>query len=136
MFKGLGNIASMIRQAQQMGGRMQEMTDSLKSQRAEGAAGGGMVKAQVNGVGDLLRVEIDPTLVQRGEVEMLEELIPAAVNQALAKARQLHAEAMQSMASGMELPGLGEALARFTGGDSLSGSEREAIDDEDDNTER
>lgn len=74
-----------------------------------------MVEVEVNGIGDVLRVKIDPALMEEGDREMIEDLIPAAVNQAQAKAKQLHQEAMQSMANGLNLPGLNEALAQFTG---------------------
>ena len=70
MFKGIANIASLLRQAQQMGGKVQAINEQLKSQRARGSAGGGMVEAEVNGLGEVLRIQIDPTLVERGEREM------------------------------------------------------------------
>ena len=123
MFKGISNIASLVRQAQQMGGKMKEATEQLKAKRATGTAGGGMVEVEVNGLGELLRVRIDPQLVARGEREMIEDLLPPAVNQAIGKARQLHVEAMQSMAQGIDVAGLGDALAQLTGTDN-SGGER------------
>ena len=113
MFKGIANIASLMRQAQQMGGKMQEIQDQLKNQRATGSAGGGMVEVEVNGLGDVIRVRIEPTLTDR---EMIEDLMPAAVNQATAKAKQLHMEMMQSMTEDMDLPGLNDALSQITGG--------------------
>jgi hypothetical protein len=61
---------------------------------------------------------VDPTLFTSGDREMLEELLPAAINQAQAKAKQLHRAAMQSMTEGLNLPGLDEALAQLSGGDS------------------
>lgn len=119
MFKQLGqlgNLASLVKQAQQMTTRMQEVNEQLRARRVEGIAGGGMVKAEVNGLGEVLRVQIEPTLVQRGEREMIEDLLPAAINDAQGKAKQLHAEAMQSLTEGMNVPGLGDALANMTGG--------------------
>jgi nucleoid-associated protein EbfC len=118
VFKGLGNLAnlgSMLKQAQQMGSRMQSLAEELKSKRAEGSAGGGMVTVEVNGLGDVLRCQIDPSLITSGDRELLEDLIPAAVNQAIAKSKQLHAEAMKSMTEGMDVPGLGDMLAKLTG---------------------
>ena len=117
MLKGLSNLASMMKQAQQMGSKMQEVQEQLKNQRTTGAAGGGMVEVEVNGNGEMLRLSIDPALIERGEREMLEDLIPAAANQANAKAKQLHAEAMQSVTQGMNLPGLDEAMSQITGGE-------------------
>ena len=116
MFKGIGNIASLVRQAQQMGGKMKLVQEQLKSQRAKGTAGGGMVEVEVNGLGEMLRLHIDPALMQNQDREMIEDLVPAAVNQAQAKAKQLHVEAMQSMTEGLDLPGLDEALSQFTAG--------------------
>lgn len=117
MFKSLGNIASLLSKAREMGGRVQAITDELRGRRARGAAGGGMIEAEVNGLGELLSISIDPMLIERGEREMIEDLIPAAVNQAQTKAKQMHAEAMQSMAADLDVPGLNESLARFTGGE-------------------
>jgi DNA-binding YbaB/EbfC family protein len=113
MFKGIGNIASLIRQAQQLSGKMQDVNDSLKKQRATASTGAGMVEVEVNGLGEVLRVTIDPDLVQRGEREMIEDLIPPAVNQAVVKARQMHMEAMQSVTSDLDMPGLDDTLKQL-----------------------
>lgn len=118
MFKGIANMASMLRQAQQMGGKIKEATEQLKTKRAVGSAGGGMVEVEVNGLGDILRIKIDPKLVAAGEREMIEDLLPSAINQAIAKSRELHVELMQSMTQGIDLSGLGDALSRFTSPDS------------------
>lgn len=115
MFKGLANIGSMLRQAQQLGGKMQEVQEKLKEMRATGSAGAGMVTVEVNGLGDVLKVSIEPQLVEKGDREMIEDLIPAAVNQASAKAKQLHVQAMQSLTNGLDVPGLNEAISQMTG---------------------
>ncbi len=117
MFKGLGNLAnlaSVIKQAQQMGGKMQQVADVLKTRRAEGTAGGGLVSVEVNGLGELLRCTIDPSL--SNDREMIEDLIPAAVNQAQAKAKQLYADEMKSLADGVDMPALNDVLAQLSGG--------------------
>ncbi len=114
MLKGLGNIASLMRQAQQLSGKMQDVNDTLKNQRTTASTGAGMVEVEVNGLGEVLRVKIDPTLVERGEREMIEDLLPAAVNQAIAKARQMHVDAMKSVTSDLDLPGLEDALEHLT----------------------
>jgi nucleoid-associated protein EbfC len=113
MFKGLGNMVSVMRQAREFGAQMQSVTERLKSQRATASTGAGMIEVEVNGLGEVLRVKIDPGLVARGEREMIEDLIPAAVNQAVTKARQLHMDAFKSAAAGMDLPGLNEALGQM-----------------------
>ncbi len=116
MFKGLGNLGSMLKQAQEMGTKMQGLSEELKGRRATGSSGGGMVEVEANGLGEILSVRIDPVLFQQNDAEMIEDLIPAAVNQAVAKTKQMHSEAMQSMTSDINLPGLNKALADMAGG--------------------
>ncbi len=120
MFKGLGNLAnigSLLKQAQEMGGRMQAIQNELRTKRATGSAGGGLVEVEMNGLGDALSVRIDPSLVEKGEREMIEDLLPAAIRAAQEKARALNAEAMQSLAGGINVSGLQEALSQLAGGD-------------------
>ena len=74
-----------------------------------------MVEVEVNGLGEVLRVAIEPSLVANNEREMIEDLLPAAVNAAIAKSKEFHAEAMKAMTEGIELPGLDEALAQMGG---------------------
>ena len=115
MFKGLGNFMSVMRQARQLGAQMQAVSEKLKAQRATASTGAGMVEVEVNGLGEVLRVKIDPALVARGDREMIEDLLPAAVNQAVSKARELHLEAFKSVTSDLDVPGLDEALAQMGG---------------------
>jgi nucleoid-associated protein EbfC len=118
VFKGLGNLANigaMLKQAQEMGSRMQAVQDELRGKRATGLAGGGLVAVEVNGLAEVLSVRIDPSLVEKGEREMIEDLLPAAFRAAQEKARALHAEAMQAVTGGMNVPGLQEALSQITG---------------------
>jgi len=120
VFKGLGQIAnlgSMLKQAQQLGGRMKQLNEQLKQKRAVGSAGGGMIEVEVNGLGEVLAVRIDPQLIEQGDREMIEDLLPSAFNQAHLKSKELHAEAMKALTEGMNLPGLDEAMAKMTGGD-------------------
>ena len=118
MLKGLGdlaNLGSIMKQAQQMGGKLQEVNAQLKTQRTTGAAGGGLVEVETNGLGEVLAVRIDPSLIEKADVEMIEDLLPAAFNAAQAKAKQMHTEAMQTITAGIDLPGLSEAMEKFTG---------------------
>ena len=69
----------------------------------------------MNGVGQMLRLKIEPKLIEDNEHEMLEDLIPAAVNDAVAKAKQRHVEEMRSLTDGINIPGLDMALEKFTG---------------------
>jgi nucleoid-associated protein EbfC len=119
VFKGLGNLAnlgSLMKQAQEMGTRMQSVQDDLRTKRATGAAGGGLIEVDVNGLAEVLAVRIDPSLMERGDREMIEDLLPAAFNTAQQKARQLHAEAMRAVTGGMSLPGLEDAFSQLASG--------------------
>lgn len=113
MFKGIGNLGAILQQAQEMGQRMQEMESELKAKRFTGGAGGGMVEVEINGAGDVLRLKIDPQLVERQEREMIEDLVPAAVNQAMQKMRDARAEAAQGMIPGGDMAGVQEMLSRI-----------------------
>jgi DNA-binding YbaB/EbfC family protein len=119
MFKSLGNLANIgafMKQAQEMSGRMQAIQEQLKTKRVTGSSGGGMVEVDVNGLGDALAVRIDASLVEKNEREMIEDLLPAAINAAQAKAKQMHAEAMQELAGGIPIAGLSDALQQLGGG--------------------
>src|SRR6476619_8624178 len=119
VFKGLGNLANigaLVKQAQEMGGKMQAIQEELKTKKATGAAGGGLVEVDVNGLSDVLAVRIDPSLVEKNEREMIEDLLPAAFNAAQAKAKQMHAEAMQSIAGELPIAGLSDAIMQLGGG--------------------
>jgi DNA-binding YbaB/EbfC family protein len=121
VFEGLGklaNLGSMLKQAQQMGGRLKQIADELKSKRVEGTAGGGLVTVEVNGAGEVLSCRIDPSLIAGGDRELIEDLVPAAMNQALAKSRELHAEAMKSLTAGLDMPGMNDMLSQLSGGNS------------------
>ena len=116
MFKNLGNIASLLNQARNIGGQMGEISEQLKSKTVVGEAGGGMVKVHANGLEQILSIEVDPILQDKGDVEMLVDLLPAAINDAIRKAKALHVEAMQQVAGGLELPaGLGDSLHQMMG---------------------
>ena len=118
MFKGLGNLANigaLMKQAQEMGGKMRAIQDELKTKKATGAAGGGMVEVDVNGLGEAMAVRIDPSLVAKGDREMIEDLLPAAFNAAQAKAKQMHAEALQGLAGGLPLGNFADMLSQLPG---------------------
>ena len=121
MFKGLGNLTNMLKTAQEMGGRMQAINEELKTKRLTGNAGGGMVTAEVNGLGEVLKLTIEPSLMEKGELGMIEDLVPAAVNQAISKAKQEHANLMKGLTEGIDIPGLGDAISNFTGTSSDPG---------------
>lgn len=123
MFKGISNLGTLLKQAQQIGGQMQHMTEHLKQCRATGVAGGGMVEIEVNGLMEVLGCRIDEALVAQSDRELLEDLVAAAVNDAIQKGKQLHAESVQDLTGGIELPGLQEALAKMTGTETPDGQD-------------
>jgi DNA-binding YbaB/EbfC family protein len=116
VFKGLAGLGSLLKQAQELSTRMKGLNDELRTRRASGTAGGGMVEIEINGVLEVLRCRIDPSLFSQGDRELLEDLVTTAVNQAIAKAKELHAEALQSATGGMDMPGLDEAMKKLLGG--------------------
>jgi nucleoid-associated protein EbfC len=117
VFKGLSNLGTLIKQAQQIGGQMNQLTEELKKRRTSGAAGGGMVEIEINGVMEALRCHIDPSLIGQNDHELLEDLVVAAVNQAVLKSKQMHADAIRELTGGISLPGLEGALQKLTGGE-------------------
>jgi nucleoid-associated protein EbfC len=118
MFKGLSNLAALLKQAQHISGNMDKITEAMKNRRVTGSSGGGMVEVEVNGLMEVLRCGIDPQLITQGDRELLEDLITAAVNQAIAKGKQMHAETMKELTGGIPLPSsLQDALEKFTGSD-------------------
>ncbi len=113
MFKELGSIASLMKNMGNIQGKMGEMSEELKSKQVVGIAGGGMVEVTANGLGQILSVKIDPTLVEKNELEMIQDLLPAAINDAIVKGKQLHVESMQDITGA--IPGLDKAMAQMTG---------------------
>jgi DNA-binding YbaB/EbfC family protein len=95
------NMAELFKQAQKMQDEMNRIQESLEQMTAEGAAGGGVVKATANGKQKLVSIQIDPEVIQSDDKEMLEDLVVAAVNQALDKAQEMSQQEMQKVAGGM-----------------------------------
>lgn len=123
MFERLSSLGALIKQAQQIGGQMQELTEKLKERRTVGSAGGGMVEIEINGLMEVLRCHIEDQLISQGDRELIEDLVAAALNQAVAKAKQLHADAMKELTGNLEIPGVQEALAKLTGSLPPEGSD-------------
>ena len=103
MAKGLGNI---MKQAQMMQKKMGQMQQDMEAQQVEATAGGGMVTAVVNGRQKLLSLTIDPQVVDPDDVEMLQDLVAAAVNEAILKSQELMQAEMSKLTGGMNIPGL------------------------------
>jgi DNA-binding YbaB/EbfC family protein len=111
MFKELGQFASLMKQAQGMQGKMAASKERLANLKCDGEAGGGMVSVTVAGTMRVVSCRIDPALLKSGDKEMLEDLVVAATNQALEKLVEQQAQEMSSITGGMNIPGLGDALA-------------------------
>ncbi|MEZ4484286.1 MAG: YbaB/EbfC family nucleoid-associated protein [Syntrophotaleaceae bacterium] len=103
MAKGLGNI---MKQAQQMQQKMARMQEELLSREVEASAGGGMVTARVNGAQQVVNLQIEPSVVDPEDVEMLQDLVMAAVNEAVKKSQAMAQEEMSKITGGMNIPGL------------------------------
>lgn len=101
---------NLMRQMQRMQQDMSDAQAALAEQTVEGSAGGGMVKATASGSGDLRAVSISPDVVDPDDVEMLEDLVLAAVSEALRAAQELQAESMGSVTGGVDLGALGGLL--------------------------
>jgi nucleoid-associated protein EbfC len=99
------NIQNLLKQAQKIQSQVTQMQAELGQRRIEASAGG-MVTAVVNGRQELIAVRIDPQVVDPTDVEMLEDLIVAAVSEALSRASEIAAEEMKKVTGGLALPGL------------------------------
>jgi DNA-binding YbaB/EbfC family protein len=100
------NLGDILKQAQRMKAEMDRIQAEVATRTVEGSAGGGMVTAVANGKGELLSVRIDPEAVKGEDVEMLQDLVAAAVNDALRRARELLTQEVSRLAGGLNLPGL------------------------------
>jgi len=115
VFNNLGNLADLMRNAGKLRESMEKATEALGQVQVEGTAGGGVVVARVNGKLEVLSVRIDPKLLADGDAELLEDLVTAAVNQGLSKAREAAAKSLSTMAGGLPIPGLSGFLGRGEG---------------------
>lgn len=100
------NLGKLMKQAQQMQTRMAEMQAQLAEKRIEASAGGGMVTVVMSGAHEVVSVAIDPEVVDREDVEMLEDLVAAAVNEARRQVDEMVREEMGQLTGGMPIPGL------------------------------
>ena len=98
------NMQKMMKQVQEMQAKMSKLQEEMKDKTVEATAGGEAVKVEVNGQKELVDIEIDPETVDPDDVEMLEDLVLAAVNEALKKADEMVSEEMKKITGGMNLP--------------------------------
>jgi DNA-binding YbaB/EbfC family protein len=103
MTKGMGNL---LKQAQQMHAKISQIQEEMAGKTVEASSGGGMVTVVVNGKQEVISVRIDPEVVNREDIEMLQDLIAAAVNEAIRKSQEMMAEEMKKVTGGLSIPGL------------------------------
>jgi len=96
----------MMKQAQKMQAKIMKIQEEMAERSVESSAGGGMVTVTANGKQEILSIRIEPEVVDPEDVEMLQDLVAAAVNEALKKAQEMVAEEMAKVTGGMQLPGL------------------------------
>jgi DNA-binding YbaB/EbfC family protein len=101
-----GNMNKLMKQVQKMQQDMTKLQEELNEKTVEASAGGGVVKAVANGKKQLVSIEINPEVVDPDDVEMLQDLVMAAVNEALQKAEDMMTEEMGKLTGGLNLPGL------------------------------
>lgn len=102
----MANMNELLRQAQVMQNKLAKLQQEMAEKTYEAASGGGMVKAVVSGKQELKKLEIDPQALSAGDAEMLEDLIVAAVNEAIRVSRENMEREMNALTGGIKLPGL------------------------------
>ncbi|WP_319584939.1 YbaB/EbfC family nucleoid-associated protein [uncultured Pseudodesulfovibrio sp.] len=96
----------MLRQAQIMQRKMTEAQDALKTKEVEASSGGGMVTVKVTGAQEVTEVRIEPSVMEAGDVEMLQDLVMTAANEAIKKSKDMMEEAMKGVTGGLSIPGM------------------------------
>lgn len=105
-FPGMGNMGNMMKQVQKMQKQMTDLQNELNEREVEASAGGGAITVKVNGKKEILAITIDKDVVDPDDVEMLQDLIIAATNEALRSAEEMVTREMQKITGGMNIPGL------------------------------
>lgn len=100
------NMNDILRQAQLMQNKLAKLQQDMANNKYDASSGGGMVKAEVSGKQELLKLEIDPQLLTGNDVEMLQDLVIAAVNEALRIARETMEREMSALSGGIKIPGM------------------------------
>ncbi len=103
MVKGFGNI---LKQAQEMHAKIARLQEEMAGRTVEASSGGGMVNIVMNGKQEVVNIRIDPEVANREDVEMLQDLIVAAVNEAIRKSQEMMTEEMKKVTGGLNIPGL------------------------------
>lgn len=106
MAKGLGGMGNLFKQAQEIQARLAQVQEDLGRKTVDASSGGGMVQVTVNGHLALSAIKVDPSVINPQDKEMLEDLVLAAVNEGLRRAREMVAEEMGKVTGGLKIPGL------------------------------
>jgi DNA-binding YbaB/EbfC family protein len=106
MAQGIGGMGNLFKQAQEMQARISKIQEELAQKTVEGSSGGGMVQITVNGQLAVTAIKIDSTVINSEEKEMLEDLVLAAVNDGMRKAREMISNEMSKVTGGFKIPGL------------------------------
>ncbi|MEG3072386.1 MAG: YbaB/EbfC family nucleoid-associated protein [Peptococcaceae bacterium] len=101
-----GNMNKMMKQVQKMQQEMVKLQEELGERRVESTAGGGVVKVVANGKNEVISIEIKPEVVDPEDVEMLQDLVTAAVNEALRQAQDMVSQEMGKLTGGLKIPGM------------------------------
>jgi DNA-binding YbaB/EbfC family protein len=104
--KGMPNMGNLLKKAQELQEKMAKLQEELSEKTVETSAGGGMVTVIATGKQEIASIKIDPEVVNQEDVEMLEDLVLAAVNDALFQAKQMVSEEMTKLTGGVTIPGL------------------------------
>ena len=106
MAQSFGGMGDLLKQAQEMQWRIAKIQEELGQKTVEGSAGGGMVQVTINGQFNLTAVKIEPSVINPAEKEILEDLIAAAVNDGMRKARDMVSTEMSKITGGFKIPGI------------------------------
>jgi hypothetical protein len=106
MSKGLNPLGNIMKQAQELQERLAQIQEQAATQTVEASAGGGMVTAVVSGRLEVVSLRIDPEVLKSSDIEMLQDLVMAAINQGIRNAQAMVAEEMKKVTGGLKIPGL------------------------------
>ncbi len=105
MSRGLG-LGDIVKQAQELQERLSKVQEEAATRTVDASAGGGMVKLTVNGRLEVVRLQIEPQVLTGGDVEMIQDLVAAAVNEGIRAAQRMMADEMSKLTGGLKIPGL------------------------------
>jgi DNA-binding YbaB/EbfC family protein len=106
MMKGIPDMGNLMKQAQQLQVKMAKLQEELAEKKVEASSGGGMVTVVVNGRQEIVSMNIDPEVINPDDAEMLQDLIQAAVNDGLSKAKSMASEEMSRLTGGLNIPSI------------------------------